>query len=302
MEQLRPVELKLVDELFGMSSGYVLDFTNSTFAEFFRGEVGVDIYDNAYGIHGGSKGKRLRAFLTIGQPRAIARALAALWEYRETDRLGRSQAEAVITAQPRLSAVVERLGGPALPIYEPARHANDAQSPHIAPRPFRAEEATLRRLEERFFALHEMSDEPQARGRHFETLLTELFNAWGMDARGGFHVVGEQIDGSFQHSNDTYLVEAKWHRAKTDANTLHGFQGKVNERPEWTRGLFVSFSGFTDVGLQAFTARKIILADGMDIYDALARRLSIPDIIAAKVRHASEYRNPFERVRILFPL
>jgi hypothetical protein len=31
----------------------------------------------------------------------------------------------------------------------------------------------------------------------------------------------------------------------------------------------------------------------MDIYDALARRLSIPDIIEAKVRHASEYRNPF---------
>lgn len=301
MEQLRPVELKLADELFGMSSGYVLDFTNSTFAEFFRREVGVDIYDNAYAIYGGSKGKHLRAFLTIGQPRAIAKALVALWEYRETDRLGRAQAETVINAQRRLSTIVERLGGPALPTYEPAHHAADAQS-HIAPRPFRAEEATLRWLEERFFALHAMSDEPQARGRHFETLLTDLFNAWGMDARGGFHVVGEQIDGSFQHGNDTYLLEAKWHRTKTDATTLHGFQGKVNERPEWTRGLFVSFSGFTEVGLQAFTARKIILADGMDIYDALARRLSIPDVIAAKVRHASEYRNPFERVRSLFPL
>ncbi len=29
------------------------------------------------------------------------------------------------------------------------------------------------------------------------------------------------------------------------------------------------------LALGAFTARKIILADGMDIYDALARRLSI---------------------------
>ncbi|MFG1404388.1 hypothetical protein [Xanthobacter sediminis] len=66
MEQLRPVELKLVDELFGMSSGYVLDFTNSTFAEFFRREVGIDIYDNAYAINGRSKGKHLRAFLMIG--------------------------------------------------------------------------------------------------------------------------------------------------------------------------------------------------------------------------------------------
>lgn len=65
MEQLRPVELKLVDELFGMSSGYVLDFNNRTLAEFFRREVGIDIYDNAYAINGGSKGKHLRAFLTI---------------------------------------------------------------------------------------------------------------------------------------------------------------------------------------------------------------------------------------------
>lgn len=301
MEQLRSVELKLIDELFGMSSGYVLDFTNSTFAEFFRREVGIDIYDNAYAIYGSSKGKHLRAFLTIGQPRAIAKALTALWEYRETDRLGRAQMETVVNARRRLSMIVERLGCASLVSYEPETDDVETKS-QGAPRAFRADEATLRCLEERFFALHEMSDQPHARGRHFETLLADLFNAWGMDARGGFTVVGEQIDGSFQLGSDTYLLEAKWHRAKTDANTLHGFQGKVSERPEWTRGLFVSFAGFTEVGLQAFTARRIILADGMDIYEALARRLSIPDIIAAKIRHASECRNPFERVRNLFPL
>ena len=78
MDQLRPIELKLVDELFGMSSGYVLDFSNSTFADFFCREVGLDIYDEAYAIYGTSKGKHLRAFLTIGQPKAIAKALAAL--------------------------------------------------------------------------------------------------------------------------------------------------------------------------------------------------------------------------------
>ena len=301
MEQLRPVELKLVDELFGLSSGYVLDFTNSTFADFFRREVGIEIYDDTYAIYGDSKGKRLRAFLTIGQPRAIAWALAALWEYRETDRLGRAQAETVLNAHQRLSTIVERLGSAPLSSFDAAV---EASRPKEEPRPraFRADEATLRRLEEQFLALHEMSDEPQARGYHFERLLTDLFNAWGMDARGGFRLAGEQIDGSFQLNGDTYLLEAKWHRRKTDASTLHAFQGKVSERPEWTRGLFVSFVGFTDVGLQAFTAKKIILADGMDIYEALARRLSIPDIIAAKSRHAAEYRNPFERVRTLFPL
>jgi hypothetical protein len=65
MEQLRPVELKLVDDLLGMSSGYVLDFNNRTFVGFFWREVGINIYDDAYAINGGSKGKRLSAFLTI---------------------------------------------------------------------------------------------------------------------------------------------------------------------------------------------------------------------------------------------
>ena len=63
-----------------------------------------------------------------------------------------------------------------------------------------------------------------------------------------------------------------------------------------------SLPQITEVGLQAFTVRKIILTDGMDIYEALARRLSIPDIIAAKIRHASETRRYFKRVRGLFLL
>lgn len=301
MDQLRPIELKLVDELFGMSSGYVLDFSNRTFADFFRREVGLEIYDEAYGIYGSSKGKHLRAFLTIGQPRAIAKALTLLWEYRELGRIEAGQAETVASAHRRLTAIVERLGGSPLPVYE-VQGPTPEHAPPAERKPFRADEAILAKLEERFLALHGMSDEPQARGLHFERLLADLFNAWRMDARASFVLRGEQIDGSFLHGNFTYLLEAKWQRAKTDAATLRAFQGRVDERNEWTRGLLVSYSGFTDVGLEAFTAKKIILADGMDIFDAMSRRLSLPDIITAKIRHASEYRKPFERVRILFPL
>ncbi len=34
MANLRPIEIKLVDELTGMSSGYVLDFSNRTLLQF----------------------------------------------------------------------------------------------------------------------------------------------------------------------------------------------------------------------------------------------------------------------------
>ncbi|WP_374373924.1 restriction endonuclease [Dongia sp.] len=282
-----------MDELTGMSSGYVLDFTNATFAEFFRSEVGVNIYDDAYAAIGNSKGKRLRSFLQIGQRVAIVKALTALWEYRENARINQEKAETVTRARQRLSAIVERLGGIQRPEYGEAIE-QESKSESKGP-----SAAQIAQLDADFLALHGMA--PQARGYAFEKFLTKLFDAWGMDARAGFRVVGEQIDGSFQHDSATYLVEAKWHNTRTEASTLHAFQGKIEERPQWTRGLFVSYEGFTEGALKAFTARRIIMMDGMDIYDAIRRCISLPAIITEKARHASEYRNPFERVRSLFP-
>lgn len=300
MDRLRPIEMKLVDELFGMSSGYVLDFDNKSYAEFFRSEVGVDIYDAAYADDGGSKGKRLRAFLSIGQTSAITRALTALWEYREVSRLSNGEPEKVSNARQRLSALVQKLGGVPLPNHDPGAEAAEPK-PATPPRPFRPDTETLQRLRDRLFALHNMSDEPQARGRHFETLLADLFNAWGLEARASFSLTGQQIDGSFQLGSDTYLLEAKWHRDKIGSNTLRAFQHAVEDRPQWARGLFVSYSGFSDDGLTDFTARRIILIDGMDLMDAMSRRIPLPDIFAAKMRYSAERKKPFASVRVLFP-
>lgn len=293
MGGLRPIELKLIDELTGMSSGYIFDFTNATFAEFFQKEVGVNIYDEAYAIVGTSKGKRLRAFLQVAQTAAISKALVALWEYRETERISCGRAENIHGAHKRVSAIIERLGGAPLP-SENLDTTPTAMTDFRKPKP-----AVVEKLAEEFLALHSLG--AHARGYAFEKFLTAFFDAWKMEARSGFRVVGEQIDGSFQHEGSTYLVEAKWRREPTDAATLHSFQGKIEERPQWTRGLFVSYQGFTDQGLRSFTARRIILMDGMDIYDALRRSISLEEIITAKARHASEYKNAFGRVRLLFP-
>ncbi|AYG62107.1 hypothetical protein CCGE525_24970 (plasmid) [Rhizobium jaguaris] len=42
---LRPIESKLIEDLF-VRDGYVLEFTNQTFFEFLKNEVGIDIYDD----------------------------------------------------------------------------------------------------------------------------------------------------------------------------------------------------------------------------------------------------------------
>jgi len=44
-----------------MGAGYVLDFSNRTFAEFVADSTGRNIYDPKYDNAGGSKANRLRA-------------------------------------------------------------------------------------------------------------------------------------------------------------------------------------------------------------------------------------------------
>ncbi len=73
------------EELLGMSDGYVLDFSNRTFAEFFRENVGVDIYSNRYAVNGDSKARRLRAFIELEADSLVGKVLLELlehWRYK----------------------------------------------------------------------------------------------------------------------------------------------------------------------------------------------------------------------------
>jgi hypothetical protein len=94
MPRFTTVELKLVDSLFGMYGGYVLNFSNKTFASFFQQDIGVDIYDGAYAGHGDSKGKRLWGFLEVAQTNAVINALHALQDNRRQEEIERPNRQA----------------------------------------------------------------------------------------------------------------------------------------------------------------------------------------------------------------
>src|SRR5579872_1422768 len=196
MATLSTVDLKLIDSLFGMYGGYVLNFSNKTFASFFSRDIGVDIYDDAYAIHGTSKGKRLWAFLEIAQTNAVIKALHSLWEIREADRMERGEEEKVLQAHARLSALIVKLGGKPL--------NNDGASPTTtSEKPSGPNETTLAGLEAEFTSLVQMDEAAQQRGYAFERFLKRWFDVWGLDAHSSFRTVGEQIDGSFQHEGAT---------------------------------------------------------------------------------------------------
>ena len=144
---------------------------------------------------------------------------------------------------------------------------------------------------------------PGARGYAFEKFLKGMFDAYGLSARASFRLVGEQIDGSFALGDDTYLLEAKWTSDLVDTATLRSFNAKVEEKARWSRGLLLSYSGFSPGGLTAFgSGKSVICMDGRDLHNVLSRRLDFASILAMKARWAAETGQPFIRVDDLTPL
>ena len=289
MTNIRSIDMMLLEDLFEMQSGYVLNFSDRTFTQFFADELNIDVDDPTYARNGGSKGKRLRCLLqTVDKPNAI-RVIRSLWDYREALQLRLGQEEKVPNANGRFLELINRLAG------QPQNQSIETTKPIPA---FDRPIFTQLKLE-----LVSISNlDAQTRGYAFEKFLKQLFDAYGLAAQDPFRLRGEQIDGSFQFANETYLVEAKWQAQPTGVADLHIFHGKIEQKAAWTRGLFVSNSGFTEEGLAAFgKGKRVICMDGFDLYETLDREIPLNYVLERKIRKAAETGSPFVRVRDLFP-
>lgn len=132
---------------------------------------------------------------------------------------------------------------------------------------------------------------PQKRGYAFEKFLTTLFNAFGMQARSPFRLVGEQIDGSIEFEGNTHLIEAKWQNALVGNTELLALHGKVGGKATWSRGIFISYSGFSQEGLEAFSKGRptnLIAVTGQDLYFILEGGMTLDQMIHLKARLAAE--------------
>jgi hypothetical protein len=289
MNALRSIDLGLIDEVFRGDSGkgWVLDFSNRTFSEFFARELDIDIDAPQYAVDGDSKGKRFRCFLAQVDNYTVAKTLRVFWEYREALR-GATTADPMPRASGQIAGLIGRLEGTTA-----SAPRNVVTAPLI-------DMIDFHRLRDELMAVRNL--EAHERGYAFERFLTATFEAFRLRPREPFRLMGEQIDGSFELANEIYLVEAKWLNRKVGVAELHTFHGKVDQKAAWARGVFVSFGGFTDEGLHAFgKARRVVGVEGKDLYDAFDRGIGVDDVIARKVRHAAETGEVFAPVSRLFP-
>lgn len=86
MAEIKQTEKLMFEKILGLDSGYVLEFSNSTFQEFIFNLVKLDIYENRYALYGDSKAKRLRAFWQLESNEKVGLVLKELVECWRTTK------------------------------------------------------------------------------------------------------------------------------------------------------------------------------------------------------------------------
>ncbi len=87
MANLTTIEKQILEKIFQMESGYVLNFSDRTMGEFFRDDVGINIYTKKYNYASGSKANRIRGLWVKSDNKTVAKTILKLIEYIESQIL-----------------------------------------------------------------------------------------------------------------------------------------------------------------------------------------------------------------------
>ena len=112
MSTLSPADKRCLEEVLAMGGGYVLDFTNRTFSDFFA-YYGVDIDAERYMRDGPSKARRLRVFWELEEDRVVGLTLDEMLKIYD-EMCSRSVRELDADLLERSKRIVRRLSGGSL--------------------------------------------------------------------------------------------------------------------------------------------------------------------------------------------
>ena len=292
MSDLTSIEKIKLEKILEMEDGYVLDFVNRTFQEFVLENLNIDIYDEKYNYHSGSKANRLRGFWKAEPNPTVGKLLKDLLDYW---RAKKQIAQTVITTIEEdlfddCYKIVERLCGNSAKNCDRDLQEKDKLS-------------SLRAVllyEFDGFARLASPDEKKKRGFLLESLLERVLSLYNIPTQKSFkrNEGGEQIDGAFKLESWYYLVECKWTQKLTDIRQLDSLYGKINRSGKQTLGLFLSINGWSKNVcplLKQNHDKSIILMDGYDLRCVLVEQnnLELKDLILRKLEYLNLEGEPF---------
>jgi restriction system protein len=146
---------------------------------------------------------------------------------------------------------------------------------------------------------------PQRRGKTLESVLNDLFRAYGALIAEDFRRKGpdggveEQIDGVIELDTQMYLVEMKWWESSLGPGEVSPHINRLILR-HGVNGVFISSSDYTPAAISMcrdFLQQKVlVLCTLREIVDVLERETDLLDMLRAKIRVAKLERNPFKEV------
>lgn len=84
MSSLTDIEKRYMEKLLEMGSGYVLDFSDASYGEFFK-RHGIKIHGPKYQTYGTSKAKKMRAFWEQEPDLVVGKVLSEMMDAYEAD-------------------------------------------------------------------------------------------------------------------------------------------------------------------------------------------------------------------------
>ena len=276
MAYFTSIEREMIEAAFGMGGGYVLDFTNRTFAEFIDEHLGFDPY-NKQEYRGLSKAKILRAILQEQNDSFAGKIILKLIEYREFKDISNSGDKYIKRLTELGSSKLGRTASKPKKA-KPSEQCTDAPA-------FNAKRHLANLL-----SIDQPQNTPQQKGYAFERFLHDLFQAYDLSPRVSYRTEYDQIDGSLVLDSNTVLLEAKYRSSSPTKDDLILFSNKIATKSQFVRGLFVCQERIPDHVVEYFKLREgktvvamtveeiyMILSEGHDFLQVLRKKFRALD-------------------------
>lgn len=278
-------EKQLIDSVFGMEEGFLLDFTNREFEEFMKDVVSYNIYGKYPQL---SKAKMFRKFLEDETEAFAGKAIILLLNYMKDHGLITDDNRDNVD---RLNELGARLLGKNNIQIKTGQNTSEKHD-HV--------EIDYDELAKALMKIDEIQG-AQARGYAFEKYLNRLFNAFDLVPHASYRTRFDQIDGSFMLSGDTVLLEAKYRKDLIPKDDLILFSNKVGSKSHFTKGLFITYSSVDEKAIDYFTDKsaRIVILTVEEIFLLCQNRFSLPELLQLKFRFLNERGIIFRHIQTL---
>lgn len=286
MANLSFSEKQLIESVFDMGGGYVLNFTNRLFGEFMQDVVQYDIYQKYPNM---SKAKIVRAYMQDETDQYVGKLIIMLLNYmKDTGLVTSNNIEKV----ERLSELGQKLLG--------KRNTQKSQTTTTAVHQEK-QAVNYETLNTSLLEIDKIQNK-QTRGYAFEKYLNALFNAFDLEPHASYKTDNDQIDGSFLLNGNTVLIEAKYRTNAIPKNDLILFSNKVQNKSHYAKGLFITYSEVEQKAIEYYNDKgaRIVVLTVQELFMMCQNKYSLVRLLQEKFRILDErgciYKNIYSSI------